>query len=148
MPLKYQSVAELYIGYVTNAQPIRRPGPETSTLVDEPGVDDPQFRTQILQSFDLARHGGRNHWPRQNPGDKTAGTNAPDVDKAAMVIKQEFGWRSVPRHTQIIRLTFSHQNPDFVKPVLDQLITNYISVSTEIPHQEQGPRRPPAITDR
>ena len=32
----------------------------------------------------------------------------------------------VPMNTQIMSLSFSHQKPEVVKPVLDQLITNYI----------------------
>jgi len=134
LPVKYQSVAELYIGYVVNVKPLDATGPDSSPLVRDPGAMILNSELQILKSLDLAKAVAETEGPASILGTKTAGTNAADVAQAAMVIENNL-LAEVSPNSQMIKITFSHENRGLVQPVLDQLITNYIIEHSVIHHR-------------
>ncbi len=123
-PVKYVSVAELYIGYVIDAQAPDSPGSEARPMMGDQRATILNSELTIVQSFDLAKAVAESIGPAALLGER-AGTNAGSVDAAAHMIQDGLK-AEVPLNTQIMRLSFWHGNPEVVKPVLDQLITNYI----------------------
>jgi Mrp family chromosome partitioning ATPase/uncharacterized protein involved in exopolysaccharide biosynthesis len=128
----YQSVAQLYIGYDPDAQIPDTASPDLHPMIADRGATILGSELVIVQSFDLARSVAESIGPAKILGN-TAGTNAADVDRAAGMIERNL-LADVPKTTQIISLSFSHSNPEVVKPVLDLLITNYINKHADI-HQ-------------
>jgi uncharacterized protein involved in exopolysaccharide biosynthesis/Mrp family chromosome partitioning ATPase len=127
IPLRYDSVAELYVGYVKEAQPVDVNSSEEGAVKDPGGVIL-NSELNIIGSLDLARGvaetlGAASILPKGAP------TNS--VDVAALLIHNNL-LAEVSPASQIIRLTFSHENPDMTRPVLNQLITNYIEKHTYI----------------
>jgi uncharacterized protein involved in exopolysaccharide biosynthesis len=131
-PVPYVSVAEMYIGGVTDA-----PTPDTAVRETPPLNDQGEAvlnsELRIVRSFDLARQVAEVIGPAKILGDNNAATNAADLDRAAWLIHQNLR-AEAPKDTRIISLSFSHRVPDVVKPVLELLITNYIIKHWEI-HQ-------------
>jgi len=131
---KYQSVAELYIGYVADAPtPDMTTGPDIRPVAIDRGATILNTELQIVQSLDLARQVAETIGPAKILGDPSYGTNTTDVDMAAIEIQRDLV-TEVPKNTQIIRLAFSHKDSSVVKPVLELLVTNYISKHSSI-HQ-------------
>jgi len=132
----YQSVAELYIGYVADAQAPDITGSEIHNQPIDRGALILNSEIKILLSFDVAKQVADTIGPAKILGGTAAGTNAGAVDMAAGVIRQNLQ-ADVSRMTQIITVSFTHPNADIVRPVLEQLITNYIVKHADI-HQRTG----------
>jgi uncharacterized protein involved in exopolysaccharide biosynthesis/Mrp family chromosome partitioning ATPase len=124
-PLKYVSVAELYIGYVTEMQTPYATGRDANSMIprsSEASILNTEL--EIVQSFDVLEAVAETLGPGAILGEGAA-TNAGSAEAAGRIIEDGLH-AEVPPTTQIIRLSFSHRNPEVVKPVLNLLITNYI----------------------
>ncbi|MGD1083231.1 MAG: CpsD/CapB family tyrosine-protein kinase, partial [Verrucomicrobiota bacterium] len=83
---------------------------------------------EILESFDSARKAAEFVGPEKILAPYGGGTN---LDMAARVIKAHF-YSGIPRASQTISLSFSHDDPAVVQLVLSQMITNYFLKEKEI----------------
>lgn len=134
----YQSDAKLYIRYVLaegrSIGPAGLAGLDANAKSpDQRGETIMNSEIEILTSTDLAKEVAEAVGPAKLLG-KTNGNS--DVTLAAAVIARGLTV-TAPMHSSIIYISFKHNDPQVVQPVLRELITRYLKTHAEI-HRSQG----------
>jgi len=125
------SVAKIYIAYVED-----QTGNESSQgAAQRPdrGALILGSELEILKNYDLARKVAEDIGPGRILGDSKNSTNMDYLEKAAGLVFKNMS-ADVPKSSQIIEVTFSHPDAAICRQVLEDLVTNYFSMHTEI-HQ-------------
>ncbi len=122
-PPPYQSSAKLLIRYVTDrgSNPGDEKGARVTTTLDM-GQSVVNSEAAILDSYDLCLEVATNVGPEKILLKKGGGK---DATRAADVVKG--GLKIAPGLSDgIITLIYTHPDPDVVKPVLEELIRDYV----------------------
>ena len=125
----YQSEAKLLLRYV---QEIRSSSPvDKDSQIKSPdysGENIINSELEILNSLDLALHVVEIVGPEKIQGTVGTDTNAM---RAAMIVQRGLHV-DVPHKSSIIRLSFTHTNPEVPQAVLQQLIRGYLKKHVEL----------------
>ena len=118
----YQSDAELFIRYVSDNRAVN-PSDNNSrvTSMIDVGQNVMTSEMEILTSFDTAAEVATNVGPDKILAKLGGGS---DATTAAVVIKRNLKVDSAP-NSSVIHVTFHHPDPDMVRPVLSELISDY-----------------------
>ncbi|MGA2243429.1 MAG: Wzz/FepE/Etk N-terminal domain-containing protein [Verrucomicrobiota bacterium] len=118
----YQSDAELFIRYISDNRALN-PADNNSrvTSLIDMGQNVMNSESRILGSFDLAAEVATNVGPEKILAKLGGGK---DPMAAAGVVGRNLRVNPVP-DSSVIYLTFHHPDPDLVRPVLAELITDY-----------------------
>jgi succinoglycan biosynthesis transport protein ExoP len=123
----YSSEAKLYIRYVVESS---TPTPDTN----DPRIRSPETRgdsiinteLEILTSLDLAQQ------VADTIGvEKILGPGPGDRFRAAAIVRKSLT-AEMTKNSPVIRLTYQHNNPDIVQPILQQIVYLYAKKHTEI----------------
>jgi uncharacterized protein involved in exopolysaccharide biosynthesis/Mrp family chromosome partitioning ATPase len=134
-PPHFQSEAKLFIRYVvTDTKMFGQDGTDaTAKTPDQRGETIMDSEVQILTSLDLARGVaetvGADKILAKSGGGK-------DVGRAAEVIERNL-YVDVPSSSSVIRVSFTHPDPDVVQPVVRELIYRYLKMHVEA-HRTTG----------
>ena len=127
----YMSIAKIFVAYVVD------PGPtdQSQAAAERPdrGAMILGSELEILKNYDLAKKVAEVIGPGRILGDSKNATNMDYLDQAAGLVYKNMTV-DVPKNSQVIEVTFSHPEPAICRQVLDELITNYFDLHTEI-HQ-------------
>jgi len=130
----YQSDAELLVRYVSDSRPVS-PSDSNSrvtSLIDQ-GQNVLSSEMEILGSFDLAEQVATNIGPDKILAKEGGGS---DYGNAAMVVRS--GLRVESKGSScVIGLTFRHPDAELVRPVLGEIITDYLDFHVRV-HQAIG----------
>jgi len=118
----YQSDAEIFIRYVSDSHPVN-PSDNNSrvTSLIDMGQNVLNSEMHILSSLDLVAEVATNVGPSKILA-KFGGGN--DAIIAAVTIRKHLKVEAA-RDSSVINVTFRHSDPDLVRPVLSELITDY-----------------------
>jgi uncharacterized protein involved in exopolysaccharide biosynthesis/Mrp family chromosome partitioning ATPase len=118
----YQSDAELFIRYVSDNRALN-PSDNNSrvTSLIDMGQNVMNSETAILGSFDLAASVATNFGAEKILAKLGGGK---DFTAAASAVKRNLRVQPVP-DSSVIYVTFHHPDPDLVRPVLAEIITDY-----------------------
>ncbi len=135
-PAPYMSEAKLFIKYVVTEGSRVGPGHDDSmvrTAVDQRGDSIIKSELEILNSLDLAEEVAKSIG-----ADKILGSSSkPPTDfGAALVIQQGLVPEVLP-NSSVIRVSFSHPNPEIAQLVLRELIAFYLKRHVEV-HMAAG----------
>ncbi len=131
-PPVYKSEAELFIRYITDSKPLTAPA-DNSMMTSDPGGSIINSEMQILTSFDLAQQVANTIGPEKILAKLGGGKNPV---QAAVVVREGLKVDSAER-SSVIHVAFQHPDPTVVQPVLNEIISDYLSKHTEI-HQPLG----------
>jgi succinoglycan biosynthesis transport protein ExoP len=132
-PPLYQSEAKLFIRYITDARPVIASAENNITTSSDPGGSVINSEIQILTSFDLAQQVAQTIGPEKILA-KAGGGN--DLIAAAALVQSGLKVSSAER-SSVINVIFQHPDPTVVRPVLTEIIADYLSKHSEI-HQALG----------
>jgi uncharacterized protein involved in exopolysaccharide biosynthesis len=133
-PPLYQSEAKLFIRYVLDTRSPNTTAGNTSAI--SPAGSGEQIinsEIQILTSFDVAEEAAKQIGPKKLLARFGGGD---DVVQAANVIKTHLTV-NVPIDSSVIDIVFCHPDSTLVRPVLEEIITNYLKKHLEV-HQATG----------
>lgn len=125
----YQSEAKLLLRYVQENRSATTVGKDAQIKSpDVSGENIINSEVEILTSLDLAQQVAEIVGPEKILGTAGVSTNAL---KAAFVIQKNLEV-DVPRKSSIIRMLFTHTDPDVTQSVLQQLIRSYLKKHVEL----------------
>lgn len=125
----YQSEAKLLIRYVQEVRAATTVDKDSQIKSpDSAGENIINSEREILNSFDLAQQVAEIVGPEKIQG--TAGVETNSV-KAALIIQKGLEV-DVPRKSSIIRILFTHTDPEVTQAVLQQLIKSYLKKHVEL----------------
>ena len=132
-PPLYISAAKLYVRYVEDAKLPNGPGNNQVIMPDSRGENIINSEVEILTSLDIANEvvaviGAKKILAKVDGGS--------DPDRAALIIKKNI-IVEVPKHSDILNISFQHPDRGVVQPVLTQLIAGYLKKHAEI-HRDLG----------
>lgn len=133
-PPPYQSEAKLFIRYVTETKGIAPAADDIRTKSpDQRGETIMNSEVEILTSMDLAQQVATAIGPARivAPDGKSNNLNA----AAAYVRKHLIV--DIPARSSVIRLVFSHPDPEITQSVLREIIAQYLTMHVEI-HRAVG----------
>src|SRR5665213_1351973 len=128
-PPLYQSEAKLYIRYVSDNHAMNLPGKgsqETSTLDLGRSVLDSEM--EILTSYDLAAEVATNLGPEKILAKMGGGS---DPTAAAIDVKRNLKVEAM-NDSSVLYLTFHHADPSLVRPVLSEIIADYLDKHAQV----------------
>jgi polysaccharide biosynthesis transport protein len=120
-PMTYQSEAQLLIRYVKDAGPTGGAPGEQVRPVDSNGEGVVNTEVAILGSFNIAMEVASNIGPATILG--KAGTSN-DTVAAASLVRDSLNIERFPG-TPVLRVIFSHHDPNLVRPILKNIIETY-----------------------
>jgi uncharacterized protein involved in exopolysaccharide biosynthesis/Mrp family chromosome partitioning ATPase len=128
-PATYQSEAKLLLRYVHETRAV-------SSMDNDSQIRSPDTRgesiinseLEILKSLDLAAQVAEIIGPEKVLG---GGTKTANVTQAAVAIQNGLV-PEVPKRSSVIRLVFSHPDPEMAQPILRQLINSYLKKHVEL----------------
>jgi uncharacterized protein involved in exopolysaccharide biosynthesis/Mrp family chromosome partitioning ATPase len=133
-PPPFQSEARLFIRYVMESQGMGQVGDDNRIKSpDQRGETIINSEIDILTSRDLAEQVAKVIGPEKIVA-RPDGIN--DLNMAALLIQRDL-LVEVARNSSVIRIAFSHPNPEIVQPVLTELIDRYLKRHVEI-HRASG----------
>jgi uncharacterized protein involved in exopolysaccharide biosynthesis/Mrp family chromosome partitioning ATPase len=120
---EYQSDAELFIRYVSDNRAMNPSDKDynsrVTTLIEGQNVMNSEM--EILSSFDLAAQVATNFGPDKILAKLGGGS---DFARAASVVRGGLHVES-KRDSSVIGITFRHPDPDMVRPMLAEIISDY-----------------------
>jgi uncharacterized protein involved in exopolysaccharide biosynthesis/Mrp family chromosome partitioning ATPase len=134
MPRTYQSEAKLILRYVEDRKSLGPIGSDSQIhSPDSQGETIINSELEILRSYDIATQVAD-----AIGAEKVLGGAATESNRtaAAIVIRKALTTDVSPK-SSVIRLTFQHQNPNLVQPVLEKVIEFYLKKHLEI-HRSVG----------
>jgi polysaccharide biosynthesis transport protein len=129
-PPLYQSEAELFIRYITDTRPVSAPdngSPMTATR-DVVGAGIINSEMEVLRSFDLAQQVAATIGPEKILAKAGGGK---DLMRAAAMVRSGL-LVGAEQNSSVISVVFQHPDPAVVQPVLNEIITDYLSKHSEI----------------
>jgi len=125
----YQSEAELFIRYVTDARALN-PSENNSRVTSLIDLNQNVMNSEmaILTSFDLAAKVATNFGPDKILA-KQGGGN--DETAAAFAIKMNLAVESM-KDSSVVRVTFQNADPNLVQPVLAEIIADYLEKHEQV----------------
>ena len=125
----YQSEAELLIRYVQDSRSVNptENNSRVTSLMDL-GASVMNSEMHILSSFDLAAQVATNIGPAKILAKYGGGS---DPTRAAFVVRQNLKVEG-GKDSSVIHITFYHFDPDIVRPVLSEIITDYLEKHQEV----------------
>jgi polysaccharide biosynthesis transport protein len=128
-PPLYQSEAELFIRYITDSRPVSAPADTaTTTAPGQAGGAAINSEIKILTSFDLIQQVVATIGPEKILA--KAGGGKDPISAAALVRGGLIV--GVSQNSSVIDIIFQHPDPTIVQPVLNEIITDYLSKYAEI----------------
>jgi uncharacterized protein involved in exopolysaccharide biosynthesis/Mrp family chromosome partitioning ATPase len=129
-PLLYSSESRVMIRFIIETRTVGPSGPNAPrvTSPDSRGENIMSSEMEILNSFDLAVKVAEKLGPQRILGKQRGGTN---VMTAAAVIAQSLEVDN-PKRSNIIRLVFTHPDPEVAQLVLNELVEAYRDKHIEI----------------
>lgn len=125
----YQSEAKLLLRYVQDNRAVGAMDKDSQIKSPDSGGENIiNSEREILTSLDLARQVAEIIGPEKIQGTAGKETNAL---KAAMIIQKALDVE-VPRKSSVIRLLFTHQDPEVAQTALAQLISSYLKKHVEL----------------
>lgn len=133
-PPVYTSEAKLLIRFVVDKRTINPAGPDSQvTTPDNRGDNIMNSEVEILDSLDLALETADQVGPEKIVGKGQVATNR----FAAAAVIRKGTVIDVPKRSNIIRVGYSHRDPEVVQSVLSRLVEAYLSKHVEI-HKNRG----------
>ena len=125
----YRSDAKLLVRYVVEDKPIM-PGENSQVRQpDSGGAGIINSEIQILTSLDLLAEVAEAVGPEKILGGASGGSD-PKFTAAAVIAERLTV--DVPRNSNIIKVTFKHQDPNVVQKVLERIVQGYLTRHAEI----------------
>src|SRR5688572_17466277 len=125
----YQSEAKLLLRYVQDNRAVGAMDKDSQIKSPDSGGENIiNSEREILTSLDLARQVAEIVGPEKIQGTVGKETNAL---KAAVIIQKGLDVE-VPRKSSVIRLLFTHQDPEVAQTALAQLISSYLKKHVEL----------------
>jgi succinoglycan biosynthesis transport protein ExoP len=131
----YQSEAKLLVRYIISESKATGPNANSTAKIvaDENGTSIMQTETEILNSMDLVQEVARSIGPERILA-KVGGGN--DMSAAVGQIRANLKV-NVPQASNVIHITFQHQDFELVQPVLREVIERYLKLHVEA-HRAAG----------
>lgn len=136
-PVPYKSVAKVEIRYIEDTRPMTTV-PGDQVIQSTASSPDSLINTEIeiLQSLDVAKEVADVLSPSVTAKLKGA-TNSNNPYAVAAVIQKGMGVETSPK-SSVIRIFFQNNEPEAVRPVLDQVILSYFKAHREAHRVDQG----------
>jgi polysaccharide biosynthesis transport protein len=125
----YQSEAELFIRYVTDARALN-PSENNSRVTSLIDLNQNVMNSEMamLTSFDLAAKVATNIGPEKILAKLGGGS---DATTAAFAVKMNLSVESL-KDSSVVRVTFQHADPGVVQPVLAEIIADYLEKHEQV----------------